>query len=151
MSTCCLMDPIRSKWCISIDPLACAICTCFFKGKRVIVFKWLSVVYMVVCEAAIVLQSKSIKLLSNVATGPNLSLTTDHMCLLHSLDFGCIQWSRCRNCFRQYLLLLSTLHPCRFPIHMQDMILMRSYYRLSVDGCCLYIIIHKSISHRAWW
>ena len=43
------------------------------------------------CEAAIVLQSKSIKLFSDVATGPNLSLTTDHMYLSHSLDFGGIQ------------------------------------------------------------
>ena len=42
---------------------------------------------MVVCEVAIVLQSKSIKLFRDVATGPNLSLTTDHMCLSHSLDF----------------------------------------------------------------
>ena len=43
---------------------------------------------MVMCEAAIVLQSKSIKL---VATGPNLSLPTDHMFLSHSMDFGGIQ------------------------------------------------------------
>ena len=53
--------------------------------------KWLSVVHMVMCEVAIVLHSKSIKLFRDAATGPNLSLTTDHMCLSHSLDFGCIQ------------------------------------------------------------
>ena len=126
------------------------------KVRSVIVFKWLSVVHMVECEAAIVLQSKPIKLFRDVATGPNLSLTTDHMCLLHSLDFGCIQWSRCRKCFCLYLLLLLTVHPWRFPFHTQDMILARSYHRLSsfaivsVDGCCHYIIIHNSILHRTW-
>ena len=40
------------------------------------------------CEAAIVLLSKFIKLYRCVATGPNLSLTTDHMSLSHSLDLG---------------------------------------------------------------
>ena len=65
------MDPIRGKCCISIDLLACAICACFFKGSKVIVFRWLSVVHMVVCEAAIVLQSESIKLFRDVAAGPN--------------------------------------------------------------------------------
>ena len=41
------------------------------------------------------------------------------------------------------LLLLLTLHTCRFLFHTQVMILMSSYYRLSslavapVDGCCL--------------
>ena len=84
------MDPVRCKWCISIDLLAHAICASFYKGESVIVFKWLSVVQTVVCEVAIVLQSKSIKLFRDAATGPNLSLTTDHMCLSHSLDFGCI-------------------------------------------------------------
>ena len=83
----CLIDQIRSKWCSSIELLDHAICACFFKGESVIVVKWLSVVHMVVCEVAIVLQSKSIKLFRDTATGPNLSLTTDHMCLLHFLDF----------------------------------------------------------------
>ena len=95
----CLMYPVRSKWCESMDLMACAIYTYFFKGERVIVFKWLSVVHMVVCEMAIVLQSKSIKLFGDAANGSNISLTTDHMCLPHSMDFGCIQWSRCRKCF----------------------------------------------------
>ena len=57
----------------------------------VIVFKWLSMVHLMMCEVAIVLQSKSIKLFSDVATVPNLSLTTDHMFVLCSLDFGYIQ------------------------------------------------------------
>ena len=39
-------------------------------------------------EMAIVLQSKSINLFRDAVTGPNLSLTRDHMYLLHSLDFG---------------------------------------------------------------
>ena len=108
------------------------------------------------CEVVIVLQSKSIKLFLDVVTGPNLSLTTDHISLLHSLDFGGIQWSRCRNCSGLNPLLLKTLCPCRFLFYMQVMILMRSYYRLSslavasVDGCSFYIIIHNNISCRTW-
>ena len=48
------------------------------------------------------------------------------------------------------LLLISTLHLCRYLLHMQVMILARSCGLLgsaitSVDGCCLYIIIHNSI------
>ena len=56
---------------ISIDLLAHVICTCFFKGEKVIVFKWLLVVHMVVCEVPIVLQSKFIKLFRDAAIGPN--------------------------------------------------------------------------------
>ena len=47
------------------------------------------------------------------------------------------------------LLVASVNSMCRFPFHMQVMILMKSYNRLSsltitsVDGCCLYIIIQK--------
>ena len=85
------MDPIRSKWHVFIDLLACARCKYIFKGERVIVCKWLSSVHLVMCEVAIVLQSNSIKLFRDVATGPILSLTTDHMCLLHSRDYGGIQ------------------------------------------------------------
>ena len=139
---------------MSIDLLVYAICACNFKDERAIVYKRVSVVYLVMCEVAIVLQSKSIKLFRNVATGPNLSLTTDHIFLSCFLDFGGMQCPGCKTCFRLYLLLLSTLHPCRFLFHMQVMILMRSYYRLSrlaiasVDGCYLYIIIHNSISCR---
>ena len=73
------------------DLLLHAICMSVFKGERVIVYKWVSVVHMVMCEVAIVLQSMSVKLHRFIATGPNLSLTTDHMFLLHSLDFGGIQ------------------------------------------------------------
>ena len=100
--------------------------------------------------------NKSINLYRGFATDPNLSLTTDHTSILHSLDFGGVQWSRCRSCSRLNLLLMLTLHPCRFLFYMQVMILARSYYRLSslaitsVDWCCLYIIIHNSISHRTW-
>ena len=71
-----LIDPIWSKWCMSLDLLAHVLCACIFKDERVIVYKWVSVV---MCEVASVLQSKSIKLLRDVATGPILSLTKDHM------------------------------------------------------------------------
>ena len=79
MSDGCLIDPIKSKWCMSIDLLVHAICTCVFKGERINVYKWVSVVQLVMSEVVIVLQSKSIKLFRDVATGPKLSLTTDHM------------------------------------------------------------------------
>ena len=49
-------------------------------------YKWVSVVHRVMREAAIVLQSKSIKLFRYVATGPDLSLTAGHMFLSCSLD-----------------------------------------------------------------
>ena len=124
----CLIDLIWSKWHVYLDLLAHALCVWIFKDERVIVYKWVSVV---MCEVAIVIQGKSIKLFRDVATGPNLSLTTDHKFLLHSPDFGSIQWSRCRNCYRLNLLLLLTFCPCRFPFHIQVMILARSYYRLS--------------------
>ena len=100
--------------------------------------------------------NQSIKLYRGIASGPNLSLTIDHKFLLHSLDFGVIQWSWWNNCSGQNLLILLTLHLCRFSFNMQVMILMGSYYRLSslavtsVDGCCLYIIIHNGILHRTW-
>ena len=158
----CLMDPNWQTEVIGAYPLICwhvPYACASSKVKVLLCFEWLSAVHMVVvlCEAAIVLQSKSIKLFRDAAAGPNLSLTTDHMCLSCSLDCGgCIQWSGCRNCFWLCLLLLLTLHWCRFPFHMQDMILTRSYCRVSslaitsVDGCCLYIIIHNSISCRTW-
>ena len=149
----------RSKWYMSFDLRVCPICACLFKGDSVTGL-WLTIscahVVVVPCEAAIVLQSNSINLSiysRNAATGPTLSLTTDHMYLLCSLDFGMfIQWSGCKNCF----LVLLTLDLCRFPFHTQDTVLVRSYYRLSslavasVDGFCLYIIIHNSISYRSW-
>ena len=52
---------------MSLDLLACTLCACSFKEERVNVGKWVSVV---MCEAAIVLQSKSIKLFGDVTAGP---------------------------------------------------------------------------------
>ena len=53
------------------------------------------------------------------------------------------------------LLLTLTLCSCRYLLHMQAMILMRSCRLwalaiISVDGCCLYIIIHNCILHGTW-
>ena len=168
------MSVKMSKWYV-MDPNCCTegsdmcplICGhvpsahAFFKGEKGLLFcNWLSRcahILVVLYEAAIVLQSKPINQFKGAATGPILSLTTNHMCLLHTLDFGiCIQWSGCRNCFWLYLLLLLTLCLCRFPFHTQVMIPIRPYYRLSslaitsVDACCLYIIIHNSMSCRTW-
>ena len=138
------------------------LCMLLQRQKLVLFCNWLlscTHVLVVLCEAAIVLQSKSINLFRDAATGPILSLTTNHVCLSCALDFDfgiCIQWSRCRNCFWLCLLLLLTLCPCRLPFHTQVMIPTRPCYRLaslavaSVDGCCLYIIIHNSMSCRAW-
>ena len=41
---------------MSLDLLVHALCACIFKGERVIVYKWLSVVHLVMHEVAIVLQ-----------------------------------------------------------------------------------------------
>ena len=103
-----------SKWWVSLDLYAHAFYACFFKGEEVLLFcNWRSRcthVLFVMCDTAIGLQSKSINPFKDAATGPILSLTTDHMCLLHSLDFGgCIQWSRFGNCFWLCLLLVLTL------------------------------------------
>ena len=73
---------------MSLDLLAHALCACILKDERVNACKWVSVV---MCEVAIVLQSKSIKLFRDVATGPNLSLTTNHTSLLCSLDSHGVQ------------------------------------------------------------
>ena len=88
------------------------------------------------------------------ASGQILSLKMSHLALPHSLnfDFGG-QWSGCRNCFWQDQLLTMTLCPCSLLLNVQDMILVGSYRFLnctstSVDGCCLYIIIHNGMS---WW
>ena len=51
-----------------------------------IVYKWISLIHLVMCEMAIVLQSISTKLFRDVATCPNLRPTTDHMFLAYSLD-----------------------------------------------------------------
>ena len=119
-----LIDPTKSKWCVSLDLLVHAICMCIFKVERVggvSVDVW----------SGYHPSNKFIKLYRGFATGPNLSLTTDHMSLSCSLAFGGIQWSGCRNYSRLNMLLLSTHCLCRFAFHMQVMILVRSYYRLS--------------------
>ena len=130
------------------------------RWKVLLFFDWLSHcahVLVALCEADIVLQCKSINLFRDAVTGPILSLTTSHVHSSCSLDFGIsIQWSGCRKCFWLCLLLLLTLCLCKFLFHTQFMILMWSYYRVSslaiasVDGCCLYIIIHNSMSYRSW-
>ena len=84
----------RSRWSVSFDLLVHAICMCFFKGGSIILLLTISCAYVVIVlfEVAVVLQSKSINLFRDAVTGVNLSQTTDHMCLLHSLEFGgCIQ------------------------------------------------------------
>ena len=137
-------------------PLICwhmPLCACIFKGERVMLHKCVSVV---MCEMAIVLQSVSIKLFRDVATSLNLSLKTDHMFLSLSLDLvlshdpdtgNALDWT---CCFCWLSICLGFHSICR------SWFIVRSYYRLSslavtsVDGCVLYIIIHNSISCRAW-
>ena len=73
------------------------------KAKVLLLFDWLSRcthVLVVLCEVAIVLHSKSINLFRDAATGPNLSLTTNHMCISHSLDFGsCVNYPDAETAF----------------------------------------------------
>ena len=84
-------------------------------------------------------------------SGQILSVSIGHASYLHSLDFGLGgQWSDWRNCFWQKQLLTMTSWPCSFSFHAQVMILTGSYrvFHLastSIDGCCLYIIIHNGI------
>ena len=157
--------PIKGRWpvfldrndawfiqCVSLDQPIHAICVCIFKVQRDTRYSDM----FIGDGSGYYPLDKFIKLYIGVASGPNLSLAIDHMFLLHFLDFAVIQWSLCRNCSGWNLLLLSTLHLCRFSFNMQLMILMRSNYRLSslaiasVDGCCLYIVIHNNTSCRTW-
>ena len=52
LSKWCLIDPIWSKWLMSLDLLMHAICAYIFKGERVNVYIWVPVVHVVMCEAA---------------------------------------------------------------------------------------------------
>ena len=74
--------------------------------------------------------------------------------LMHSWDLGFRgQWSGYRNSFCQSRLLTVTLWPCSLMFNVQVMILagssgfFNSAY-MSVDRCCLYIIIHYGTSQR---
>ena len=57
--------PIKSKWCMFLDLLMHAICAHIFKVETVICVK---VVHSLMCEVAIVLQSKPIKLYRGFTT-----------------------------------------------------------------------------------
>ena len=138
----CLLCVVLQRWKSFVPWVSIWGCTCLDH-----VIRWL-----------LSFNFKSINYLRIAVTGPILSLTTNHVCSSHSLDLGfCIQWCRFRNCFQWYFFLLSTHCLYRFLFHKQVMILVRSYNRLSslaiasVDGCCLYIIIHNSLSWRTWW
>ena len=64
-----------------------------------------------------------------------------HLCPLHSLDCGFRgQWSSHRKSFWQERLLIMTLHPYSLSFNVF------SHTTASVDGCCLYIIIHHGMS-----
>ena len=137
----------------------CLLCMHFFKGEIFCSFHVTLGVHMLDCGIKWLLSTncKSVISLRDTLPGPILSVTTNHVCSSCSLDFGHfyqIIWIR--NCFWLCLLLLLTLCPCRFSFHTQVMILERSYNRLfslavtSVDGYCLYIIIHNSMSYRTW-
>ena len=84
----------------------------------------------------------------------NLSLTTEVLCISVFPEF----WKYLPMILVQellHLLLTLTLCLCRYMLYMPAMILAR-YCRLlglaitSVDGCCLYIIIHNCILHGTW-
>ena len=76
---------------MSFDLWSHAFCMCIFNGERCfcsVIDYQVAHVLVVLCEMAIVLQSKSINLFRDAVIGPILRLTTNHMCLLFSLDFG---------------------------------------------------------------
>ena len=84
-----LVDP--NYWHISFDVVACACCACI--SSKVKIFCSLSVnleVHIFDCGRKWLLsfKCKSFISLRDVVTGPILSLTTNHMCSSHSLDFG---------------------------------------------------------------
>ena len=66
------------------------------------------------------------------------------------------QWSGYRNLFWQCRLLTVTVWPCSLSFKVQVMILVGSsvffnHTSASLDGCCLYIIIHYGILWWDWW
>ena len=75
---------VTKEWCMSFDLWSHSFCPCFFKGEKVLLLcNWLwrcTHVLVVLCEVAIVIQSKAINLFRDAATGPILSLTINHMC-----------------------------------------------------------------------
>ena len=89
-------------------------------------------------------------------TGQIPSLTMNHICLLHSLDFGFRgQWSGYRDSFWKVRLLTMTIQPCILSFNVQDMTLVGpsgffKHASASVDGCCLYIIIHYGMLQWDW-
>ena len=106
------------------------------------------------CEVAIAIQDTSIKSSWGVISGPILSLTTDIVYI--SVFPGFWKWIPMIH-MQELLMTASTvsLCPCRYSLHTQVMILMRSCGLVgpaitSVEGCCLYIIIHNSILHGTW-
>ena len=79
----------------------------------------------------------------------------------YSVHF-CIPWilevdsnDPCAGTTYDYFCCFCQLCLCRYTLHMQVRILTRSCGLFdpaitSVDGCCLYIIIHNSTLHRTW-
>ena len=81
----------------------------FWQMPYVCAFKGDCTIQLCICgnKVAIVLQGKSIQLFRVAATGPNLSLTTDHMCLSCFLDFDCV------CCFCQLSICVGSSSLCR--------------------------------------
>ena len=152
-----LVDP--SQWHMSFDVVAHDSCTCV--SSKVKNFCSLSVnleVHMVDHgnKWLLFFNYKSVISLRDAVAGPILSLTTNHVCSSCFQDFGSFYPMIQLQELLLTVLVASVNTLFRFPFHMQVMILIRSYNRLctlaitSVDGCCLYIIIHNSMLPRTW-
>ena len=142
-------DPILLYGCMSFDAWAGAICVFFFKVEHVI--------FMSNCVKQLLSFKVCLSIhVGVVISGLILSLTTDIMYISMFPGF----WKWMPKIHMQELLMtvsaaLLTLPPCRYSLHMQAMILMRSCGLFdpaitSVDGCCLYIIIHNGILCGTW-
>ena len=133
---------VHVLWCLS-----CAICVLFFKVELVLLMsnstKWLLSFkeHPSICAGV-------------VMSGLILSFTTDIMYI--SMFPGFWKWIPMIHMHEllMHLLFMSTLCPCRYLLYMQAMVFARSCGLFgsvitSVDGCCLYIIVHNRSLHDA--
>ena len=143
-------------WCSSI----CLLCVCFFKGENLLFLECQSKSAHVwtAGSSGYCPSDLNLSTFRDAVTDPILSLMTNHVCSSHfpgswafvsnDWDLGAAFDGSC--CFSWLSIHVGS------QFHTQVMILMRSYNRLSslsitsLDGCCLYIIIHNSLLQRTW-
>ena len=92
----CVINPVKSKWCMSLDLLVCAICVCIFKGERVNVHKWLSVLQQTIC-------SYHVPCILGVSKDPDAGTALDWNCCFCQLSICVGSHLVCRWWFSQGL------------------------------------------------